>query len=46
MSAATRRRCPSCRAEGIVISVLTNTAGDPVSLVFPVVQKLASALGE
>ena len=30
--------------EGIVISVLTNTAGDPVSLVFPVVQRLASAL--
>lgn len=31
-------------SEGIVISVLTNTAGDPVSLVFPVVQGLASAL--
>ena len=31
-------------SEGIVISVLTNTAGDPVSLVFPVVQSLASAL--
>ena len=32
-------------SEGIVISVLTNTAGDPVSLAFPVVQQLASALG-
>ena len=31
-------------SEGIVISVLTNTAGDPVSLVFPVVQRLASVL--
>jgi D-alanyl-D-alanine carboxypeptidase len=33
-------------SQGIVISVLTNTAGDPVTLVFPVVQKLASALRE
>jgi D-alanyl-D-alanine carboxypeptidase len=32
-------------SEGIVISVMTNTAGDPVSLVFPVVQSLASVLG-
>jgi D-alanyl-D-alanine carboxypeptidase len=31
-------------SEGIVISVMTNTAGDPVRLVFPVVQELASAL--
>jgi D-alanyl-D-alanine carboxypeptidase len=31
-------------SKGIVISVLTNTAGDPVALVFPVVQRLASAL--
>jgi D-alanyl-D-alanine carboxypeptidase len=30
--------------KGIVISVLTNTAGDPVTLVFPVVQKLAATL--
>jgi D-alanyl-D-alanine carboxypeptidase len=29
---------------GIVISVMTNTAGDPVDLVFPVAQKLASSL--
>ncbi len=29
---------------GIVISVLTNTAGDPTNVVFPVVQRLASAL--
>jgi D-alanyl-D-alanine carboxypeptidase len=33
-------------SQGIVISVLTNTAGDPVTVVFPVVQKLASALRE
>ena len=32
-------------SKGIVISVLTNTAGDPVALVFPVVQRLAAALG-
>lgn len=31
-------------SEGIVISVLTNTAGDPKALVFPVAQKLASSL--
>lgn len=31
-------------SEGIVISVMTNTAGDPITLVFPVVQRLASAL--
>ena len=31
-------------SQGIVISVLTNTAGDPVSLVFPVVQRLATVL--
>jgi CubicO group peptidase (beta-lactamase class C family) len=31
-------------SEGIVISVMTNTAGDPVSLVFPVVQRLATVL--
>ena len=31
-------------SEGVVISVMTNTAGDPVSLVFPVVQRLASVL--
>ena len=31
-------------SEGIVISVMTNTAGDPVELVFPVVQRLASVL--
>ncbi|MGH2597478.1 MAG: serine hydrolase domain-containing protein [Actinomycetota bacterium] len=31
-------------SEGIVISVLTNMAGDPVSLVFPVVQGLATVL--
>jgi CubicO group peptidase (beta-lactamase class C family) len=32
-------------SEGIVISVMTNIAGDPVSLVFPVVQRLATVLG-
>ena len=31
-------------SKGIVISVMTNTAGDPITLVFPVVQRLASAL--
>jgi CubicO group peptidase (beta-lactamase class C family) len=31
-------------SKGIVISVMTNTAGDPVALVFPVAQRLASAL--
>ena len=31
-------------SEGIVISVMTNTAGDPVSLVFPVVQRLAAVI--
>jgi D-alanyl-D-alanine carboxypeptidase len=31
-------------SRGIVISVMTNTAGDPVDLVFPVAQKLASSL--
>lgn len=31
-------------SKGIVISVLTNTAGDPKGLVFPLVQKLASAV--
>ncbi len=30
--------------EGIVISVMTNTAGDPKALVFPVAEKLASSL--
>jgi D-alanyl-D-alanine carboxypeptidase len=30
--------------KGVVISVLTNTAGDPRTLVFPVVQQLAGAL--
>ncbi len=31
-------------SEGIVISVMTNTAGDPKALVFPVAIKLASSL--
>ena len=31
-------------SKGIVISVMTNTAGDPVDLVFPVAQRLASVL--
>jgi D-alanyl-D-alanine carboxypeptidase len=31
-------------SRGVVISVMTNTAGDPVGLVFPVAQKLASSL--
>ncbi len=31
-------------SEGIVISVMTNTAGDPKALVFPVAVKLASSL--
>ena len=31
-------------SKGIVISVLTNTAGDPVQLVFPIAQRLASIL--
>ena len=31
-------------SKGMVISVMTNTEGDPVALVFPVAQKLASAL--
>lgn len=31
-------------SEGIVISVMTNTPGDPRALVFPVAHKLASAL--
>ncbi len=30
--------------EGIVISVMTNTAGDPKALVFPVAEELASSL--
>ena len=29
---------------GLVISVMTNMAGDPVQLVFPVAEALASAL--
>jgi CubicO group peptidase (beta-lactamase class C family) len=29
---------------GLVISVMTNTAGDPKALVFPVAEKLASSL--
>lgn len=33
-------------SEGIVISVMTNQAGDPTTLVFPVAQRLASALEE
>jgi CubicO group peptidase (beta-lactamase class C family) len=31
-------------SEGIVISVMTNTQGDPVALVFPVAQSLAASL--
>jgi D-alanyl-D-alanine carboxypeptidase len=31
-------------SEGVAISVMTNTAGDPVQLVMPVAQELASAL--
>jgi D-alanyl-D-alanine carboxypeptidase len=31
-------------SEGIVISVMTNTAGDPKTLVFPVAEELASSL--
>ena len=31
-------------SKGMVISVMTNTAGDPVALVFPVAQRLATAL--
>ena len=31
-------------SKGIVISVMTNQSGDPVSLVVPVAQKLASVL--
>jgi D-alanyl-D-alanine carboxypeptidase len=31
-------------SKGIVISVMTNTAGDPVSLVFPVAQRLAAVV--
>ena len=33
-------------SEGIVISVMTNQAGDPTTLVFPVAQRLASAFEE
>jgi hypothetical protein len=29
---------------GLVISVMTNTAGDPKALVFPVAEKLAASL--
>jgi D-alanyl-D-alanine carboxypeptidase len=32
-------------SEGIAIAVLTNTSGDPLSLVMPLAQRLASALG-
>jgi hypothetical protein len=31
-------------SEGIVISVMTNAAGDPKALVFPVAEKLAASL--
>lgn len=31
-------------SEGIVITVMTNTAGDPKALVFPVAHELASSL--
>jgi CubicO group peptidase (beta-lactamase class C family) len=31
-------------SEGVVISVMTNTAGDPIQLVMPIAQELASVI--